>query len=489
MNAWGLFLLVFLFFFYLRTDAHASSSDQEIDKIKVTETTRISVVFSSQNNHQPESAFGHVFLLFHQEIQPEPDALAVEFVGHVASFSEMIRSVGSEVEGRYRVVEFSQKSLEYDLEDRDLFIFELRVSAVEIKQLADNVSVELKKSYPYSFIKKNCGFYLNRLLHKNGLSIHDLSSDTVVKPIDVINSLDPSRIIQVKLAPSSRHTAIYYRGKLTADEELIFNRFLLGYDVAQEVMSNSLKAAVSSQIRYQLPREDEAWLRQHMAQQQKNVWHVVPLDFQKKYDDESKGHYIFAIQKKRIESIRFQKELRNFSTQHADDSSSSYLDVFSTELTLKDDRLQVSEFSVIKSEAIQPSMKKARLLELSYRNWDRKTDAGEKELYASLGVGAAYEVPYVRFGFIPNLTLAYTNQEKNQTNARLGYRAISELRISVYGIRFSIDQWQSSPFSFSKDLNLQLRMELNSKSNLGFELNRIPEINKVNQRLLLTYSL
>lgn len=489
MNAWGLFLLVFVCLVFFKVDVHASSLDEEVKKINVNETTRLSVVFSSQNNHQPESAFGHVFILFHQQNYPEPDAHSVEFVGHVTNFSQMVQSVGAQVDGRYRVVDFSQKSLEYDLEDRDIFIFELRASASEVKQLADDISEELKKNYPYSFTKKNCGFYLNRLLFRHGLSQRDLSSDWVVKPIDVIDSLDQSRIAQVKLVPSSRRVAMHYQNELTDDEVLVFKKFLLGHDVPQEAMTHTLQAAVSSQIRYQLPREEKAWMRQHLAQQQKTVWHAEPSNLKNKYDDESMGHYTFGVGDRQLASIRFQKELRNFVTQQANDSSSSYLDVFATELTMKNDRLQLSEFSVIKSEAIQPFMLKARLLELSYRNWDRKTDGGEKELYASLGVGAAYEVSRVRFGLLPNLTLAYTNKDENRMNARLGYRFISEARVSSYAIRFSIDQWQNSPFSFSKEQSLQVRMALNPRANLGIEINRIPEINKTSQRLLLTYSL
>ncbi len=489
MSTWGLFFYAVFLFGFIQTHAYASPNSEIVNLQKVDSNTRLSVVFASQNNHQPESAFGHVFLLFHDYERPEPDAVVVEFVGHVASFIDMVRSVGSAVDGRYKLVNFSQKKMEYDLEDRDLFFFELNVSAEDVIALKKDVTDELTKNHPYSFAKKNCGFYLNKLLMKRGLSTKDLSSEFVVKPIQVLHALPTHRIKHVKFVPSSYRTASLYSSKLTAEDAIFFKRFLMGHDLPASSQSEQLRDAISSQIRYQLPREDRLWMRQHMAQQQKSVWHHEAKDFENKYDDESKGHYIFAIQGDGAASLKYQKELRSFPTQHEKDSTSSYLDVFSTELTLKDHRVNLSEFSVIKSEAMQPSFMKARLLELSYRNWDKKTDAGEKEVYASLGLGTSYEISKLRFGFIPNLTLAYTNSDVNGANARVGYRAISELRSESYAVRYSIDQWQNTPFSFSREMNFQFRVHLNSRMNLGFELNRIPEIDKKSQRLFLTYSL
>jgi hypothetical protein len=442
ISAWGLFLFVVLF----HCRAFSAPANEISHSLMTDEKTRLSIVFASQNNHQPESAFGHVFLLFHESDRPEPDAVAVEFVGHVASFTDMVRSVSNEVNGRYKLADFSQKKLEYDLEDRDLFVFELNVSIEEVLGLKQDISDELTNSHPYSFTKKNCGFYLNRLLTKRRISEYDLSSELVVKPIQVLDAIDKSRIKQVQFVPSSHRTALHYNSKLTVEEKVVFERFLLGHDLPANLLNESLRDAVSSRIRYQLPREDNAWMRQHMAQQQKAVWHVDPLEIHRKYDDDSKGHYTFA-QGDGVSSLKYQRELRNFSTQHDNNLTSSYLDVFATELTLKDKRLNLSEFSVIKSEAMQPSLMKARLLELSYRNWDKKTDAGEKEAYASLGLGTSYEVSNIRFGFIPDLTLAYTNSDESRINARLGYRAISEFRAESYAVRYSIDQWQNTPFN------------------------------------------
>jgi hypothetical protein len=489
MSAWGLFLFTCLLFLLCHSRAFASPSLEIVPQLMFDGSTRLSVVFASQNNHQPESAFGHVFLVFHKDDSPEPDAVAVEFVGHVASFTDMVLSVSNEVSGRYKLAEFSQKKLEYDLEDRDLFVFELNVSAEELLLLKQDITYELTYSYPYSFTKRNCGFYLNQLLTKRKISAYDLSADFVVKPIHVLDAIESSRIKHVKFLPSSHRTSLYFSSKLTAEQMVTYERFLLGYDLPDGLLNEQLRNAVSSRIRYQLPRESNSWMRQHMAQQQKTVWHTDPLDVQKKYDDESKGHYTFATQSDGVSSFKYQSELRNFATQHPNNSTSSYLDVFATELTLKDQRLYLSEFSIIKSEAMQPTLMKARLLELSYRNWNKKTDADEKEVYASLGIGTSYEVSKVRVGIIPNLTVAYSDDGAGRANARLGYRAISEFRAESYAVRYSIDHWRNTPFNFSREMNLQLRVHLNSKMNLGFELNRIPEIHKTHQRLLLTYSL
>lgn len=489
ISAWGLFLFFCLFVFLFHSRAFASPSVEIATPLMVDRTTRLSVAFASQNNHQPESAFGHVFLVFHKNDIPEPDAVAVEFVGHVASFTDMVLSVSNEVNGRYKLADFSQKRLEYDLEDRDIFVFELNVSSQEVLLLKHDISHELTKSYPYSFTKKNCGFYLNRLLTNRGISANDLSPQFVVKPIQVLDAIDSSRIKHVKFLPSSHRVASYYSSKLEAYEKGMLERFLLGHDLPSGMLSDQLRDAVSSRIRYQLPREDNGWMRQHMARQQKSVWHSDLLDASQKYDDESRGQYTFATQGDGVSSLKYQSELRNFVTQHPTNSTSSYLDVFAAELTLKDHQLNLSELSVIKSEAMQPSLMKARLLELSYRNWNKKTDTDDKEVYASLGLGTSYEVSKVRLGIIPNLTIAYTNSDTGRVQARMGYRAISEFRSESYAVRYSIDHWNNTPFNFSREMNLLFRVHLNSRMNLGLELNRISELNKLHQRLLLTYSL
>ncbi len=177
-KVWCLFLISFCFLI----NTCFAQSDPRPPLWTLNANSKLSIAFASQNNHQPESAFGHVFLVVHQQDPPEPNAKVIEFVGRLDSFGDMLATIHDKVDGRYRVLEFSEKSLDYDLENRDLYLLELKVEARQIKQLLAGMDDRLGRTYPYTFAKYNCAYYLALLLEEQNWLRKNVSDQTYVEP-------------------------------------------------------------------------------------------------------------------------------------------------------------------------------------------------------------------------------------------------------------------------------------------------------------------
>lgn len=482
---WCLFLISFCFLI----NTCFAQSDPRPPLWTLNANSKLSIAFASQNNHQPESAFGHVFLVVHQQDPPEPNAKVIEFVGRLDSFGDMLATIHDKVDGRYRVLEFSEKSLDYDLENRDLYLLELKVEARQIKQFLAGMDDRLGRTYPYTFAKYNCAYYLALLLEEQNWLRKNVSDQTYVEPVDLMKFVDDTRIRRNSFIPSSHRVLAHNKGQLSNDQLRAFERFTRGDESVLIQNDWKLNQTISTYIRYQLPREPEVWRRHHLANAQKHVWHPIPLDMGNMPGTDSRGHYAFSIYNGNAIGMKFQPELRNFFNMHTRDQAGAYLDLLSTEIIKQQDRLELNEFTLFKSESIHPDSYTSRLLDIGYRYWGLKTNRSEREAHLTWGLGGALDVKGVSFAVTPNLTLAATNENQSKANLRIGYRAVAELHEATFSLRVQLEQWGNSPFEFSQHNLIQMRVKLTKQTNLGWEFCDIPQLNQSVQRLILTHSL
>ena len=481
-KTWGLFLVILV----MTVVGHAEPANNFATFNQINAATKLSIAFASQNNHQPESAFGHVFLVLHQQTPPEPNAQVIEFVGHLESFQDMLATLHSEVDGRYRVLEFSEKSLGYDLESRDLYLIELKTEPRQLEQLVGIVRQQTDQNFPYTFAKYNCAYYLAVILEKQDFLTRQVSSQIYVEPVDLIKVIDEKKVAHVSFIPSSHRVLSQYKSQLTPDQLLALERFERGNDIAMETDNDLLSQTLSAYIRYQLPREPEAWKRQHLASSQKKIWHDVPEMNATSLGEDTRGQYALSVYSGGAIGMRFQPELRNFFSMHAPNQAGAYLDLLSIDVIERGGHLDVSQFTVFRSESIHPESNRSRLLDISYRNWEVKTHRSDREAYLTWGIGPAFDVNGVSMAVIPNLTLAATQSDANATNIRLGYRALAEWHSAAIGLRIQTDRWTNSPFLFSHEDTVQVRFKVDRKTNIGWEIGRVPQLNQNVQRLMVT---
>ncbi|MEW6206074.1 MAG: DUF4105 domain-containing protein [Pseudomonadota bacterium] len=125
---------------------------------------KASIAFSAANLNDPESVFGHVFIVFHHAAHPEPDDPVVEFYGNLKDIDyAMVKTVISTVPGQYKFSTYADKLRLYDQEGRDVYVRPLR-KEIAISDLKMKVNDALGHRFEYDFLNVNCAFYIELLL-------------------------------------------------------------------------------------------------------------------------------------------------------------------------------------------------------------------------------------------------------------------------------------------------------------------------------------
>lgn len=127
------------------------------------------LAYAGPYSSSPSSAFGHLFLILAAAPgEPAPLWDVVTFNAHTFG-ADPLRyltiGIAGGFPGRFSRLQFHQKSREYELlDDRDLWLVELRLSAAQRAAIERALADASGRWYPYSFFQQNCAHYLQRLL-------------------------------------------------------------------------------------------------------------------------------------------------------------------------------------------------------------------------------------------------------------------------------------------------------------------------------------
>jgi len=128
------------------------------------------VVLTSAYPENPASALGHVLLLEPDSSKPYPLWNTVGYmadIGDVSGFTYIKKGVFGGFPAHYEVLPFYGKIEQYsDIENRDLWLYPLRVSGEELKRFKDTLSVWAALEYPYMFFNVNCVDGIYNILEK-----------------------------------------------------------------------------------------------------------------------------------------------------------------------------------------------------------------------------------------------------------------------------------------------------------------------------------
>lgn len=131
------------------------------------EKDRISLVFVGADPRSPASTFGHSYLVAHNESIPEPDAIIIEYIGVTQNRTLLMgKALFATIQGLYRLRSFQDKRIEYDLEDRSLWIYPLDKKYK--KQIDERLKKYIGKPPGYQFIFHNCSDGIFKLIHGHG---------------------------------------------------------------------------------------------------------------------------------------------------------------------------------------------------------------------------------------------------------------------------------------------------------------------------------
>jgi hypothetical protein len=141
---------------------------------------RVWMVFASAFINNPASMFGHTFLRIDAAgSQTEP------LLGHAANFAAetpqdnpavyAIKGLLGGYNGYFSVAPYYQKVSQYsDIEDRDLWEYQLNLTAAEVRRLLEHLWELRGAASDYYYLNRNCSYQLQVLLEaaRPGLNLH-----------------------------------------------------------------------------------------------------------------------------------------------------------------------------------------------------------------------------------------------------------------------------------------------------------------------------
>ena len=141
------------------------------------------LAYAGPHSSSPASAFGHLFLVLAETDQtPLPLWDVVSFAAdteNAGAFRFFARGILGGFSGSYERLTFHEKSRDYEsLDDRDLWLLELKISSDERANLIQAISATQDRVYPYTFFVQNCAYYLQALLAQAGLAVPHPSGPT-----------------------------------------------------------------------------------------------------------------------------------------------------------------------------------------------------------------------------------------------------------------------------------------------------------------------
>lgn len=373
------------------------------DFITTFEKKYVSLVLTSEYYNAPSSAFGHIMLLLHNEVNPELNSTVIHFSAMTRQ-DDFLHYTANGLSGKYYghffQEPFFKKLNEYsNIEQRYLFIHTLSMTPDDKKMLLYHL-FELKKArFKYYFLAKNCGYQIDKLLQ---IAFAEPSaSDTIyVLPSDVLKKYKNRIEYSLTIPPlsirakNSIHT-------LSKSEKNQFKKIIISDSSLKELPANlddNIKRSLYLYSQYQFRKKKM----------------VVPF-----YDDIQKLTFPNEESEsdERVESPLYKKSSRRISVESFFNNKTSEkefqlsfrpvlidmqdfqnkslhesdFNIFNTELKYAKSKLALNRFEVINLKLISPTEEFFRepswFLSLAA---DRENSDHYLEASASFGAGQAY---------------------------------------------------------------------------------------------------
>ncbi|OOS03662.1 hypothetical protein B0189_09095 [Moraxella cuniculi] len=130
---------------------------------------RLSLIFAEENPNNIASAFGHVWLRADADTIDDSEAVAINYTVATDRADNAIKSTTKSIFGGYagvmEMMSYEQKAQDYLVKDgRDLWQFELDLTADEVMQIVRHIWEIKDMARPYFFTHDNCATEIVRLL-------------------------------------------------------------------------------------------------------------------------------------------------------------------------------------------------------------------------------------------------------------------------------------------------------------------------------------
>ena len=214
----------------------------------------ISLAFAVPDLRDPETSFGHIFFVFHNQRSPKNTDPIVEFLGGVLSPLSHIQSVVWHYSGSYKVDSWGEKLSLYNSLDRDIWILPFSITDREKENIIFLIEKKLKSpKAPYNFFFLNCASYIFNIL-KEGLDSMNCRVKPYVLPIDTLYALQKCGKFKEKLirVPSQASTLLRAYSQLNYGEKKEFKKIQADSRYELKNKTASLKTAITEWADYNL---------------------------------------------------------------------------------------------------------------------------------------------------------------------------------------------------------------------------------------------
>ena len=190
---------------------------------------RVTLVFPSAYINNPSSMFGHTLLRIDPPRDQARTALTSYSISYAAETTEFnglvfaIKGLTGGYHGYFSIQPYYDKVNEYsDLENRDIWEYELNFTPAEIRRLMEHAWELHKTAFDYYFLDENCSFQLLALLDvaRPGMNL-TAEFPLEVIPVDTIRAVLKQRnlLARVNYRPASRTNLSYWFQRLRKPQQ------------------------------------------------------------------------------------------------------------------------------------------------------------------------------------------------------------------------------------------------------------------------------
>jgi len=167
-----------------------------------TKKRYLAFAFANPAIQSPISTFGHNFLVAtnHQDGKLELDAIALEFTADGAIDTLLaIKALTISIDGQFHLRWFLDKQLEYDLKDRDIWLYPVKEASRTPAQLDAYLKTHLEAKADYRFTTQNCADRIfeilsDRLITNRGTRLLAIPLEELREIVDSGWTLPPVRV-------------------------------------------------------------------------------------------------------------------------------------------------------------------------------------------------------------------------------------------------------------------------------------------------------
>lgn len=396
----------------------------------------LSIGFASQSYKSPVSFFGHTFLVAHDQPKPELESIAIEFVGDISRENGIFSALLSSVEGYYNYRRFYDKLREYNLEDRGVWTYRIKISEQEKAALSKLILKKNRLKERYSFIRTNCAYKIYELIQKP-LSLSKQWTDSLflTLPIQSLKRKDLlARINESYYFPSQQEQLSRAFNELDAKQKKVIEKYSFNPFFKQENthLDSEEKRVLGKAIDYKILNETDDNNIQHFFKLKKefssSLRNSDAFENPQNPIKINKEQYIslsnIFSRKTQSQSLAIQFFQRDFLSTLNDSSRDNYLEGLKPEMTFSKRTLRLSRFTLFKiqniSEKEYVTNGSVKLFDISFYDRTWTSSSSNKSYDLKLGFGYALKLANFKFAVIPHFALRYLSELENSTTDSFG---------------------------------------------------------------------